>query len=227
IYKTSKRQKNPDQIHFDFHLSDVGQDIKQDKTAQRETIEIEHRLQQDFDQSPAQVRRIITSLTPDDRDPFVRKMDELKALIDERKVQIKDNKRSYCNRCFTDFLHTRIADKQRQMEAQMATDINATPQHPDTAPNDTTAPKGTLSQLYTDDDRRRFAAAKESLADMQGIEHWLPEIGLYQVEDTMVTIAVPTRAFHESFTHYFGSALLDKLEETFGRKVGVYFLERL
>ncbi|MDE5739401.1 MAG: hypothetical protein K2H92_03700, partial [Bacteroidaceae bacterium] len=73
----------------------------------------------------------------------------------------------------------------------------------------------------------RFAAAKESLADMQGIEHWLPEIGLYQVEDTMVTIAVPTRAFHESFTHYFGSALLDKLEETFGRKVGVYFLERL
>lgn len=235
IYKTSKRQKNPDQIHFDFHLSDVGQDIKQDKTAQRETIEIEHRLQQDFDQSPAQVRRIITSLTPDDRDPFVRKMDELKELIDARKVQIKDNKRSYCNRCFTDFLHTRIADKQRQMEAQMANDINAHASsaaanhapNTDTAANATPDAKGTLSQLYTDDDRRRFAAAKESLTDMQGIENWLPEIGLYQVEDTMVTIAVPTRAFHESFTHYFGSVLLDKLEEVFDRKVGVYFLERL
>ena len=125
IYKTSKRQKNPDQIHFEFHLSDVGQDIKQDKTSQRETIEIEHRLQQDFDQSPAQVRRIITSLTPDDREPFVCKMDELKELIDAKKVQIKDNKRSYCNRCFTDFLHTRIADKERQMEEQMANDIKA------------------------------------------------------------------------------------------------------
>lgn len=268
IYKTSKRQKNPDQIHFEFHLSDVGQDIKQDKTSQRETIEIEHRLQQDFDQSPAQVRRIITSLTPDDREPFVCKMDELKELIDAKKVQIKDNKRSYCNRCFTDFLHTRIADKERQMEEQMANDIKARgagafgsgagAQNGACAGADSgaegsaqagsgngtgvygaqgaqagsvaggkTVGKGTLTQLYTDEDRRRFIEAKESLADMQGIENWLPEIGLYQVEADMVTIAVPTRAFHESFTHYFGSVLLDKLEEAFDRKVGVYFLERL
>ena len=268
IYKTSKRQKNPDQIHFEFHLSDVGQDIKQDKTSQRETIEIEHRLQQDFDQSPAQVRRIITSLTPDDREPFVRKMDELKELIDAKKVQIKDNKRSYCNRCFTDFLHTRIADKERQMEEQMANDIKARgagafgsgagAQNGASAGADSgaegsaqagsgngtgvygaqgaqagsaaggkTVGKGMLTQLYTDEDRRRFIEAKESLADMQGIENWLPEIGLYQVEADMVTIAVPTRAFHESFTHYFGSVLLDKLEEAFDRKVGVYFLERL
>ena len=253
IYKTSKRQKNPDQIHFEFHLSDVGHDIKQDKTSQRETIEIEHRLQQDFDQSPAQVRRIITSLTPDDREPFVRKMDELKELIDAKKVQIKDNKRSYCNRCFTDFLHTRIADKERQMEEQMANDIKArgaatnggadasaqaangqtSGTHSANATQGAGAAdgkavgKGTLTQLYTDEDRRRFIEAKESLADMQGIENWLPEIGLYQVEADMVTIAVPTRAFHESFTHYFGSVLLDKLEEAFDRKVGVYFLERL
>lgn len=253
IYKTSKRQKNPDQIHFEFHLSDVGQDIKQDKTSQRETIEIEHRLQQDFDQSPAQVRRIITSLTPDDREPFTRKMDELKELIDAKKVQIKDNKRSYCNRCFTDFLHTRIADKERQMEEQMANDIKArgaatnsgadasaqaangqaSGTHSANATQGAGAAdgqavgKGTLTQLYTDEDRRRFIEAKESLADMQGIENWLPEIGLYQVEADMVTIAVPTRAFHESFTHYFGSVLLDKLEEAFDRKVGVYFLERL
>lgn len=253
IYKTSKRQKNPDQIHFEFHLSDVGQDIKQDKTSQRETIEIERRLQADFDQSPAQVRRIITSLTPDDREPFVRKMDELKELIDTKKVQIKDNKRSYCNRCFTDFLHTRIADKERQMEEQMANDIKArgaatnggadasaqaangqtSGTHSANATQGAGAAdgqavgKGTLTQLYTDEDRRRFIEAKESLADMQGIENWLPEIGLYQVEADMVTIAVPTRAFHESFTHYFGSVLLDKLEEAFDRKVGVYFLERL
>ncbi len=268
IYKTSKRQKNPDQIHFEFHLSDVGQDIKQDKTSQRETIEIEHRLQQDFDQSPAQVRRIITSLTPDDREPFVCKMDELKELIDAKKVQIKDNKRSYCNRCFTDFLHTRIADKERQMEEQMANDIKARGAgafgsgagaqngacagadsgaegsaqagsgngtgvygaqgaQAGSAAGGKTVGKGMLTQLYTDEDRRRFIEAKDSLADMQGIENWLPEIGLYQVEADMVTIAVPTRAFHESFTHYFGSVLLDKLEEAFDRKVGVYFLERL
>ena len=180
-------------------------------------------------------------------------MDELKELIDAKKVQIKDNKRSYCNRCFTDFLHTRIADKERQMEEQMANDIKArgaatnggadasaqaangqtSGTHTANATQGAGAAdgqavgKGTLTQLYTDEDRRRFIEAKESLADMQGIENWLPEIGLYQVEADMVTIAVPTRAFHESFTHYFGSVLLDKLEEAIDRKVGVYFLERL
>lgn len=225
IYKTSKRQKNPDQIHFDFHLSEVGEGIKKDKTSQRETIDIEHRLQEEFDQSPSQIRRIITSLTPDDREPFVHKMDELKELIEQKKVQIKDSKRSYSNRTFTDFLHTRIADKQRIMEQQVA-QSHAAHQQPAAEPDAGTGVEAavTVSQLYTEADRVLFRHAKEGLHDLQGIENWLPEIELYKVEDEIVTIAVPTRAFHETFTHYFGSALLDKLEELFHREVGVYFL---
>ena len=231
IYKTSKRQKNPDEIHFDFHLSDVGQNIKQDKTSQRETIQIEQRLQSEFDQSPAQIRRIITSLTPDDREPFIRKMDELHELIEAKKVQIKDSKRSYCNRAFTDFLHTRIDDKRRTMEEQMKQRVANRQQEADQAEavqEEVTDRVGeatnAVSQLYTDADRALFQQAKESLADMQGIENWLPEIVLYRVEPDIVTIAVPTHAFHEAFTHYFGSALLDKIEEIFQREVGVYFL---
>ena len=223
IYKTSKRQKNPDQIHFDFHLSDVGQNIKDDKNTMRKTIEIERRLQTEFDQSPAQIRRIITSLTPDDQQPFVQKMDELKELIESKKVQIKDNKRSYCNRTFTDFLQTRIADKQRRMEEQMASSVAAHQPMPEgdrvgEAPN-------TVYQLYTDADRQLFNQVKESLSDVEGIEHWLPEIGLYKVDAETVTIAVPTHAFHETFTHLFGSILLDKIETLFRREVALYFLQ--
>jgi hypothetical protein len=222
IYKTSKRQKNPDQIHFDFHLSDVGQNIKDDKNAVRKTIEIERRLQTEFDQSPAQIRRIITSLTPDDLQPFVQKMDELKDLIDSKKVQIKDSKRSYCNRTFTDFLQTRIADKQRRMEEQIAISVAA---HQPVPEGDRVgeAPNG-VCQLYTDADRALFDQVKESLADVEGIEHWLPEIGLYKVDAETVTIAVPTHAFHDTFTHLFGSILLDKVEASFRREVALYFL---
>lgn len=224
IYKTGKRQKNPDQLHFDFYLSDVGQNIKQDKTSQRETIEIERRLQTEFDQSPVQVRRIITSLTPDDRQPFVRKMDELQELIESKKVQIKDNKRSYCNRCFTDFLHTRIEDKKRAMEQQVAQSVQNYQQNVEEGSSKVGEHQGTVLQFYTDADRQLFQQAKESLLEMQGIEHWLPEIELYKVEPNIVTIAVPTHAFHEAFVHFFGSVLLDKVEELFGREVGVYFL---
>lgn len=226
IYKTSKRQKNPDQLHFDFHLSNVGQSIKDDKSAMRETIEIERRLQSEFDQSPAQIRRIITSLTPDDREPFLRKMDELKELIESKKVQIKDSKRSYCNRTFTDFLHTRIDDKKRIMEEQIAQSRAAHQQTAQPTSGESVVSESTESvyRLYTDEDHQLFLQTKESLSDVQGIENWLPEIELYKVEPDIVTIVVPTRAFHETFTHYFGSVLLDRIEERFHREVGVYFL---
>ena len=247
IYKTSRRQKNPDQLHFTFHLSDVGQDIKNDKTAMRETIEIEHRLQAEFDQTPAQVRRIITSLTPDDRQPFTAKMNELRDLIDSKRVQVKD-KRSYCNRTFTDFIQTLLADKKKAMQEQMhrqadlaaaaaghgTTDTTAT--HDGTAPS---APKP--QRFYTEADLALFQQVKDRLSAQSraaspdddtpaepnaNIDNWLPEIQLYKVDDDTITIAVPTRAFHESFIHYFGSDLLDRIEAAFSRQVGVCFLKQ-
>ena len=245
IYKTSRRQKNPDQIHFDFHLSDVGRDIKNDKTSMRETIEIERRLQAEFDQTPAQIRRIITSLTPDDRPLFTAKMDELHDLIEGKKVQVKD-RRSYCNRTFTDFIHTLLADKKKAMEEQMrqaeyvtAAASESVAPSADTVAEDegnASAP-GKPMRFYTDADLRLFQQVKDKFSahlrtsspddePNENIDNWLPEILLYKVEDDTVTIAVPTRAFHESFIHYFGSDLLDRIEAAFDREVGVCFLKQ-
>ena len=243
IYKTSRRQKNPDQLHFTFHLSDVGQNIKNDKTSMRETIEIERRLQTEFDQSPTQVRRIITSLTPDDRPLFTAKMDELLALIEGKRVQIKD-KRSYCNRTFTDFIHTLLDDKKRAMQEQQRQQAEhaANAQRPSAAAN--AADGSALGTegvdfvcLYTQADLRLFQQTKDRLsADLrtgahdepsENIDNWLPEIMLDKVEQDTVTISVPTRAFHESFIHYFGSDLLDRIETAFGKQVAVSFIKRL
>lgn len=224
VYKTSRRQKNPDEIHFDFHLSDVGRSIRQDKTSVRETIELERRLQADFDQSPSQVRRIITALTPEDRAAFQRKMDELHGLIEERRVQIRESKRSYCNRTFTDFLHNLAAEKRRQAEQDGAATATATGGGTAAAPTGQPATdEGGVVRLYTDEDRARFARIKEEMGELEEIESWLPEIHLYKVDGQTVTISVPTRTFHETFLHFFGSVLLDKVEAAFGREVAVYF----
>lgn len=233
IYKTSKRQKYPDQLHFDFFLSNVGQSIKEDKAATRETIEIERRLTEDFDQTPAQVRRIITSLTPDDRDAFISKMDDLAEAIETKRVQIKENKRSYCNRTFTDFIQTRIADKKREMEA-MQEQQKAHAHNLDGQNNTTKASEDLFSgvvqeavevvQLYTEEDRKLFLQVKEELAEIPGIESWLTEIELDKVEADIVTINVPTRAFHETFIHTFKNVLFDRLRQAFNRQVGVSFV---
>lgn len=226
IYKTSKRQKYPDQLHFDFHLSNVGQSIKEDKASARETIEIERRLAAEFDQSPAQVRRLIMSLTPDDRDPFIHKMDELKEAIDSKRVQIKENKRSYCNKTFTDFLQTRIADKKRDMEEKMASNMAQTDSPASSDKSVCSEPAApSVTRLYSEEDRRLFIQVKEELSEIPSIENWLPEIELYKVEPETVTIAVPTRAFHETFQHLFKSILFDKVGSAFDREVGVFYLQ--
>lgn len=227
IYKTNKRQKYPDQLHFDFHLSNVGQSIKDDKASARETIEIERRLTEEFDQSPTQVRKIITSITPDDREPFIQKMNELKEAIETKKVQIKENKRSYCNRTFTDFLLNRIEDKKRDMEQKMASNFaeSAASTEEPVMESGVGEPPVVVTRLYTEDDRKLFNRAKEELSSIPGIENWLPQIELYKVEPETVTIAVPTRAFHETFMHFFKSVLLDKVEELFGKEVGVFPLQ--
>ena len=246
IYKTSRRQKNPDQIHFDFHLSDVGRDIKNDKTSMRETIEMERRLQAEFDQTPAQIRRIITSLTPDDRPLFVAKMDELRDLIDSKRVQVKD-RRSYANRTFTDFIHALLADKKKAMQEQMQRQAEQAATAADEgaagAGGGQPAQAGTPIRFYTEADLHLFQQVKDKLSahrrssssssstsdddpddePNENIDNWLPEILLYKVEDDTITIAVPTRAFHESFIHYFGP---DLLESAFTRQVAVCFLKQ-
>ena len=216
----------------------------------RETIEIEHRLQAEFDQTPAQVRRIITSLTPDDRQPFTAKMNELRDLIDSKRVQVKD-KRSYCNRTFTDFIQTLLADKKKAMQEQMhrqadlaaaAAGHGTTDGTDTTATHDGTAPSAPKPQrFYTEADLALFQQVKDRLSAQSraaspdddtpaepnaNIDNWLPEIQLYKVDDDTITIAVPTRAFHESFIHYFGSDLLDRIEAAFSRQVGVCFLKQ-
>ena len=249
IYKTSRRQKNPDQIHFDFHLSDVGRDIKNDKTSMRETIEMERRLQAEFDQTPAQIRRIITSLTPDDRPLFIAKMDELRDLIDSKRVQVKD-RRSYANRTFTDFIHALLADKKKAMQEQMQRQAEQAATAADegaaVAGGGQPAQAGTPIRFYTEADLHLFQQVKDKLSahrrssssssstsdddpddePNENIDNWLPEILLYKVEDDTITIAVPTRAFHESFIHYFGPDLLDLLESAFTRQVAVCFLKQ-
>ncbi len=230
IYKTNKRQKNPDQLHFEFHLSNVGQSIREDKAAARETIVIERRLTEEFDQSNAQIRKIVMSLTPDDRQAFIEKMDELKEAIDSKKVQIKDSKRSYCNRTFTDFIQTRIEDKKRMAEKMQMDSIqeqSSMAKESDKGVGEK-GKDSVVSQLYSPDDLKQFNKVKEELvAEHKDIGSWLSEITLWKVESDTVTVAVPTPAFHETFQYFFPRVLDDKLEQIFGRQVGVYFIQKM
>ena len=103
IYKGSRKAKAPDELHFTFHLSNVGKSIKADKAFTPRAKEMEVRLRDEFDQTAAQVKRILYAMKPEDYDAVNEKLDELKRYLEGTNNEIR-NKRAYVNKVLTEFL---------------------------------------------------------------------------------------------------------------------------
>ena len=103
VYKGTGRAKAPDQLHFTIHLSKIGEDYEKQKGSFLERQEIEKRLSEVFDQTTAQIRKLITSMKPEDYPYFKDKLTELERYFANNRGKIKD-KRSYANKVLTDFL---------------------------------------------------------------------------------------------------------------------------
>lgn len=103
IYLGSKRAKYPDKLRFTIHLTDLGKSIQEDKGNTRNLMEVEKRLKDEFQQTPAQVRKIMRLLPYSSWPMLSRKMDELAESIRSGKVQIERSLQSYANVVFTEF----------------------------------------------------------------------------------------------------------------------------
>ena len=103
VYKGSGRAKAPDQLNFTIHLSQIGEDFEKKKGEFLERQEIEKCLSEKFDQTTAQIRKLINNMKPDDYPYFKDKLKELERYFANNHSKIRD-RRSYANRVLTDFL---------------------------------------------------------------------------------------------------------------------------
>lgn len=103
IYRGTGRAKAPDQLKFTIHLSQIGEDYEKQKGAFKERRELEQRLAEKFDQTTAQIRKLILALNADEYKDLNAKLDSLHEYFIKHRASIKD-KRSYANRVLTDYI---------------------------------------------------------------------------------------------------------------------------
>ena len=113
IYKGTGRAKSPDLLKFTIHLSQIGEDYEKQKGSFRVRKEIEDCLSDVFEQTAAQVRKLISALNSDEYDAFKHKMAELQSYFEYNRAKIKD-KRSYANRVLTDFVMDTKAEREKR-----------------------------------------------------------------------------------------------------------------
>lgn len=102
IYENG-RKPHPDKLKFTFHLSEVGQNIRDDKSVTPQAFKLEERLLKDFDQTTSQAHKIVLALHPSQYDGVNAKLDELKRYFESTRTNIKD-RRAYTNKVITNFI---------------------------------------------------------------------------------------------------------------------------
>lgn len=102
IYEHGARAKSPDKIHFIIHLSEVGENIKNEKKGTPFSMELDRRLREDFGLTIPQIRKIFSFLNAEDYRFLQKKMDDLENYFNSTKIKVKD-KRAYAAKVLTEF----------------------------------------------------------------------------------------------------------------------------
>ena len=240
VYKGSGRAKAPDQLHFTIHLSQIGEDYEKQKGSFLERQEIERRLSDVFDQTTAQIRKLVTGLKPEDYPYFKDKLNELERYFASNRGKIKD-KRSYANKVLTDFILDSKENNlfREQLERQNEntsfaeeSNIGATNGEVNNVAKDRRSTNGELQTII---DNSKEAFTDEELDILQQYVSELTSDSSRKIilkafslakKETEYLLYIPTMATYETFQGVFDSMASD-LKEKLGKDVKVRIKEHI
>lgn len=219
IYKGSRKAKNPDQLHFTFHMTGVGQSIEKENKSTREMLNIRVRLIDEFNQTPAQANKLMSSIDVIHAEVVSQKLDALSAYFNEKGGTIKD-KRSYTNKSMTDFI-TSLKEEAKTPESESgdlfsgkvnesAEDISVTPE-----PEDAVLKVPVLSDEAKERWKTFFAELHDHI-NLKRYEFWKSSVRLWDYEDNKVTVVLPNDFFMSEFKKFYVAEIHDSFEAAFG-----------
>lgn len=216
IYKQG-RAKNPDQLRFIIHLSELGKELQNDREVTKEVMAMEERLQKEFKQTKSQMRNIMKAAMKF-RKELARKMDELSAAREAGKIKIDSDEGAYWNVAITNFIEkTRMAhegEKLQFAEAEIVSDA-APAQQAQQAPKAETLEErwGRVMRQW----RQMITAAEWR----QMFDHSSAIRPLW-FEDGVLTLGVPDKNYYDYFCEKYYAAMKPLIMEVFG-EVAVKF----
>lgn len=213
------RAKNPDQIRFIIHLSELGKELQNDKEATKEVMAMEERLRNDFKQTPKQIRTIMKNVQLKFRDRLRRKMTELCAAKQAGKIKIDSDEGAYWNVTFTNF----IEKLKMEMEGEK---LPFAEEKPSMQPEKNHSP-AKESELSTDD-QARWSRVLQSLRSAMGdVEYhrWFSgnAMQLVGISEQQITIGVPSRTYWEMVGQEYGALIKEEIEKEWGSGCEIHF----
>lgn len=204
IYKGSKRARNPDELLFTFHISDLGKAIKGEKSLIKKEIELEELLQKELEQEKSQIAMFLRRLTDDNRGALLVKVQQL--IKDKKKVHkvpIKDVK-SWANAALTNFFDD-WEDKRKQRVVK-AEKVKPTEEIKE------------LPKLSDEDKNKWNKFLNEVKGKISGREYktWFAVIRPLNVENSMLVIEIPNKFFYEYLEDHYVDIMKNALATSFG-----------
>ena len=213
------RAKNPDQIRFIIHLSDLGKELQNDKEATKEVMAMEERLRNDFKQTPKQIRTIMKNVPLKFRDKLKRKMAELCVAKQAGKIKIDSDEGAYWNVTFTNF----IEKLKMEMEGEK---LPFAEEKPSMQPEKNHSP-AKESELSTDDQARWCRVLQSLRSAMGDVEYhrWFSgnAMQLLSVSEQLITVGVPSRTYWEMVGQEYGVLIKEEIEKEWGSGCEIHF----
>lgn len=216
VYKGSKRAKNPDELEFTFHFSDLGNSIKSNNGIIRENIEIEKLLTEKLMQTRIQANILLKKVTIENRMLFIDKVKKLiSAKTNNQKIQ---DVRSWANKSLTVFLEEL---KERSVDLQKKMDFDFS----DKKKEEEEAKKKEVPNL-SDEDKKKWSvfldSVKEKISENE-FKTWFEPILFSSYKDDTVTLSVPSKFFYEFLDEKYLDVIKESLFLSFGEGIKLMY----
>lgn len=218
IYKGSKRAKNPDELLFTFHISDLGKAIQCEKGQVSKDIEREMYLKKELNQSKTQVSALMKRVTDEHSAAFWKKVSQLVGdLRKKRKTPIEDV-RKWANASLTRYLdeleETALEKKPIDLFSGVGDVIEVPKKVKEKVP------------VLSDEEKKtwdKFLDCVRERVNEPSYKTWFEPIVFLSFKENMVYLQVPSKFFYEFLEDKYIEVMKEALHLSFGDEAKLYY----
>lgn len=213
IYKGSRRAKNPDQLKFNFILSDLGKSIQCEKGQISKEIEREMFLKKELNQTKMQILMLMKRVTDENSVAFWKKVSQLVAdMKKKRKTPIEDV-RGWANVSLTRFMDEWQQDKDDKKQHDLFSGVGEEPKKETKVVAEKKVP------ILSDEEKEKwdsFMSFVRGKVDERSFQTWFVPMMFVSFKDSILIISVPSQFFYEYIEEKYVDVMKQTLYASFG-----------
>ena len=214
VYGKDGKARRPKEIKLTVYRSVVGKELNRKRKSNREDIRIENRLIREFNQTAQQAYHIVKSIDDCFKRKFENKLDELIAYMNDGRLQIPKDSRSYFNKAFCNFIDS--CDREKRRNPQMAIVFEENKKIIESAKEES------RSSLSNDKWPAFIEAIHVAYGDQENAS-WIDAMRFAEQTPRTLTIAIPSLTYKEMFIDPNIDIMQSSANTVYGCKMSLKF----